>query len=184
MSSIVSRCSRGANADQAPERERASSVWPASLRGFLAAVTVTTALGLGVASRSVRSSSDGGSAEFPDLVLDPNAAPRQVLMALPHAGPTLVARLVEAREARPFASAEDARHRVIGLGPTTVAKLAPHLRFHTASGPVRHDDANTLDWQAVVAKKPVARRAKARLKKVTSLPTRLTSLDTKTDFFQ
>jgi competence protein ComEA len=173
-----------ANAHRPPLREGVPCLWRVSLRGILAAMIMTAALSLGVASRSVRSSSGGGSARLPELVLDPNTAPKQVLMALPHAGPTLVARLVEAREARPFASAEDARHRVIGLGPTTVAKLAPHLRFHTASGPVRHDDANTLDWQAVVAKKPVARRAKARLKKVTSLPTRLTSLDTKTDFFQ
>ena len=38
------------------------------------------------------------SSSFPDLVLDPNTAPEQVLMALPHAGPTLVGHLVEARD--------------------------------------------------------------------------------------
>jgi competence protein ComEA len=145
---------------------------------------IAAALWLGVASRSERSSSDGGSASIPDLVLDPNTAPRQVLMALPHAGPTLVGRLVDAREARPFASVEDARQRVIGLGPSTLAKLAPHLRFQTASGPDPDEDANTLDRQVVVAKKHVARRAKARPKRVTSLATQLTSLDSKTDSFQ
>jgi competence protein ComEA len=145
---------------------------------------MTAALSLGVASRSVRSSSGGGSARLPELVLDPNTAPKQVLMALPHAGPTLVGRLVKAREARPFASVEDARGRVIGLGPSTLAKLAPHLRFETRFGPDPDEDANTLEQQAVVAKKHVARRAKARPKKVTALPARLTSLDSRTDFFQ
>ena len=52
-----------------------------------------------------------------------------MLGALPHVGPSLVKKLVEQREVRPFASIEDLRRRVRGLGPATMARLAPHLRI-------------------------------------------------------
>jgi competence protein ComEA len=85
---------------------------------------------------------DSASALFraPDLVIDPNTAPAGVLEALPHLGPGLVARLIAEREVRPFRSAADLRRRVRGLGPATLAGLAPHLRFETtaetSAGPV------------------------------------------------
>jgi hypothetical protein len=143
---------------------------------------VMAAVSLGVASRSARPCSDDGNSNFPDLVLDPNIAPKQVLLALPHAGPSLVGHMVEERDKRPFMSVEDARRRVIGLGPSTLAKLAPYLRFQTATGSDPDQHSVIVDRKAVVAPQRVARRAKARVnrERPSSSPTRLTSLDSGT----
>ena len=69
----------------------------------------------------------------PHLALDVNTAPPQVLTALPHVGRALASRLVEARNERPFASLEDIGDRVRGVGPVTLARLAPYLRFESSS---------------------------------------------------
>jgi hypothetical protein len=53
---------------------------------------------------------------------------------LPHAGPSLVKKLVEQRQVRPFASMDDMKRRVRGLGPVTMARLGPHLRIGSPEG--------------------------------------------------
>jgi hypothetical protein len=73
----------------------------------------------------------------PELVLDPNTAPVRVLATLPHFGPTLANRLVEARSEGPFHSLEEVSDRVRGLGPVTLAGIAPYLRIEPESGPER-----------------------------------------------
>jgi DNA uptake protein ComE-like DNA-binding protein len=63
------------------------------------------------------------------LVVDPNSAPRGVLVALPRLGPVLVDRIITEREIRPFASLDDFDRRVKGIGPVTAASLAPYFKF-------------------------------------------------------
>jgi hypothetical protein len=63
------------------------------------------------------------------LVIDLNTAPPAVLMALPRLGPVLVDRIVKERQARPFRSLADFDDRVKGIGPVTVAAIAPYVRF-------------------------------------------------------
>ena len=65
------------------------------------------------------------------VLLDPNRADRALLMTLPGVGPVLAGRIVEDRERHgPFRTAEDLL-RVSGIGPTTLARLKPFLRFAT-----------------------------------------------------
>ena len=65
----------------------------------------------------------------PALVVEVNIDPPEVLVALPRIGPALVARIVEARQERPFRSLEDFDVRVRGVGPVTAKALRPFLRF-------------------------------------------------------
>ena len=65
------------------------------------------------------------------LRLDPNRAPRQVLVALPGLGPARVAAIETARASSPFRSLDDLDRRVKGIGPSTAASLRPHFRFHS-----------------------------------------------------
>lgn len=60
--------------------------------------------------------------------VDPNQASEEELCALPAIGPVLAKRIMEARKAQPFSRAEDLR-RVSGIGPKTLEKIRPHLRF-------------------------------------------------------
>jgi competence protein ComEA len=99
---------------------------------LLAILALAVGLGLRHASWDVPSAPP--TARVPDLVLDVNTAPEPVLAALPHVGPALVRRLVEARNQRPFTSPEDLKARVRGVGPVTLARIAPYLRFEPASG--------------------------------------------------
>ena len=69
------------------------------------------------------------SGSLPEFVLDPNTAPPEALLALPKLGPALVARIVEAREVRPFVSLGDFDKRVRGIGPATMTLLRPHLKI-------------------------------------------------------
>lgn len=65
------------------------------------------------------------------LRLDPNIAPRADLMLLPGIGPALADGILEYRNSLPppaFRSPQDLG-RVRRIGPATVEKLAPHLRF-------------------------------------------------------
>lgn len=63
--------------------------------------------------------------------VDPNAATVEALEGLPHIGPTLARRIVDARGDGPFRSAEDLRVRVRGIGPATLARIAPYLQFES-----------------------------------------------------
>jgi len=127
--------------EQKPGATRHAAVaetWPLEARTLLAVVAVTMAIGLLTVCRDAGSPSRKAFAAVPNLVLDPNSAPPQVLEALPTLGPTLVGRWVAARAERPFSSLADARRRVRGLGPASIAQLEPHLRFEP--GPVARTD--------------------------------------------
>jgi len=71
-------------------------------------------------------------AEQLQLRLDPDAASRQELMLLPRIGPVIADHIIEYREAlrpgRAFRIAEDLEN-VRRIGPLTVARLRPLLRF-------------------------------------------------------
>jgi competence protein ComEA len=96
---------------------------------LLALIAFLSAAALGVASRSLATGNRPPPHDLPVLVVDPNFAPASVLEALPHIGPSLVKQMTEQRRIRPFRSTEDLRRRVRGLGPLTLARLAPHLRI-------------------------------------------------------
>jgi len=72
----------------------------------------------------------------PNLVVDINTVPPQVLSALPMVGPRLARAVVAARLERPFDDLADLNRRVKGVGPETLARLAPYLRFGVAPGQV------------------------------------------------
>ena len=99
--------------------------WIAPARGMMAFLAASAALGL--IAVSPRASGPAGA--IPSLVVDPNTAPVEILVALPRLGPVLAGRIVEARESRPFRSIEDLDARVKGIGPATVAALKPYLRI-------------------------------------------------------
>jgi competence protein ComEA len=106
-----------------------AETWPVEARTLLAVLVVAMAIGLLTVCRDAGSSSRKAFAAAPNLVLDPNSAPPQVLEALPTLGPALVRRWVAARAQRPISSLADAGRRVRGLGPASRAQIAPYLRF-------------------------------------------------------
>src|SRR5271166_4011956 len=110
-----------------------SWTWPARARVLLAFVVLISGVALRVASDTLSTGLQRTCRVVPVLVVDPNTAPSSVLEALPHVGPSLVKQLIEQREIRPFGSTEDLRRRVRGLGPVTMARLAPHLRIKASS---------------------------------------------------
>lgn len=59
--------------------------------------------------------------------VDLNLAPAGEIEALPGVGPVLAARIVAAREEKPFASADDLG-RVPGVGPVTLERLRAFVR--------------------------------------------------------
>ena len=97
---------------------------------MLAALAISAAIGLmlGRADRPRPTSAKPGL-EVSELKLDPNRATAEALTALPHIGPTLARRIVEARADGPFRSPEDIRARVRGIGPATLAQIQPYLRI-------------------------------------------------------
>ena len=97
---------------------------------LLAGLVIVAGLGLEIAGQGVCSKRES-MAGPPELVLDANTAPVRALVALPHVGPALAKRLVEARAGRPFSSLDDLRERVRGVGPVTLARLEPYLRIGT-----------------------------------------------------
>src|SRR5262245_14740024 len=103
--------------------------WPVAVRGLIVVVVVVAALALRFAGCPVDDSTEA-IRRAPVLVVDPNEAPASVLSALPNVGPTLLAKLIEQRDRRPFVSTGDLRRRVKGLGPATLSGLAPHLRIN------------------------------------------------------
>ena len=72
----------------------------------------------------------------PNLVVDPNSVPPEVLAALPNLGPARVRAIEIARAKAPFRSAEDLDRKVKGIGPATIAELKPFLRFDSSSSPL------------------------------------------------
>ncbi len=91
---------------------------------------------------AVRISHQSGDAftVAPTLVVDANTAPARVLTALPHVGPHSCGAWVAARADRLFSSPEDAQSRVRGLGPATLAQIAPYLRFEPSTQSDVHYD--------------------------------------------
>src|SRR5262245_43038048 len=102
--------------------------WPEGARIVLAILAISAATGLALGRGN--SPSAGRKPAVPsDLVLDVNKASPQALASLPHIGPTLARRIADARADGPFRSREDLRARVRGIGPATLAQIAPYLRI-------------------------------------------------------
>jgi DNA uptake protein ComE-like DNA-binding protein len=83
--------------------------------------------------------STGG--DGPAAPLDPNTALLEDLIRLPGVGAALAGRIVQARDAEPFASIDDLR-RVRGLGRARIERLRPYLavpgeRVHARAGDPR-----------------------------------------------
>jgi competence protein ComEA len=104
--------------------------WNASERALLAAIAAALAIALGWSAWGTTEAE--GLLPAPELVVDPNTAPPEVLLALPRVGPTLVKAIVAARREAPFESLADFDARVRGVGPATLAALKPHLRIEPA----------------------------------------------------
>jgi competence protein ComEA len=164
-----------------PPPERRSLVvpwcWPAGARVLLAVLAITAGLGLRQASQDVPSLPPTDLA--PHLLLDVNEAPPRVLAALPHVGPALTRRLVEARIERPFVSLNDIGDRVHGVGPVTLARLAPYLDFESTSIP-RRERLASGDGMPSAVKPKALRRKTTRTKRLatTTVPPRLTAMAT------
>lgn len=60
--------------------------------------------------------------------INPNTAARDELMRLPNVGEKLANRIIEARAAKPFTKADDLG-TVSGVGPATLEKMKPYLKF-------------------------------------------------------
>jgi competence protein ComEA len=133
MSSSRRRCADGAQAGNPPRREAVTWPWPVGARSVLAGGLIIAAMGLALLRRSDHPKSRDECTVAPTLVVDANTAPARVLTALPHVGPTFVRAWVAARADRPFSSPEDAQSRVRGLGPATLAQIAPYLRFEPST---------------------------------------------------
>jgi hypothetical protein len=137
--------------------------WPLGARVVLIGSVIVCALGLAVASRGV-GTAPGLPAVKPDLILDPNTAPPQVLSVLPHIGPALARRIVEARVERPFTSLDDLRDRVRGLGPVHMAAIAPYIQIEAVSrSGLENLAGNLADWAP--GQPPLSRRKPSRSEK-------------------
>ncbi len=106
--------------------------WPEGTRVLLAAVAIAAAISL-AAGRAGQPRAGQRTRVASDLVLDMNTASPQALAALPHVGPTLARRIAEARADGPFRSPEDLRARVRGIGPATLAQIAPYVRIEAGT---------------------------------------------------
>lgn len=109
-----------------PERTSTPPVgpWSPAARGVLTALAVGVGLTVAVLAPSRRAE----PARPPVLVLDVNAAPVEALSALPGVGPALAAEIDARRSEAPFVDLPDLARRARGVGPATLARLAPHLR--------------------------------------------------------
>jgi DNA uptake protein ComE-like DNA-binding protein len=140
-----------------------TETWPIEARTLLAVIATATAIAIYAVNPDSRKSGRPGFAAAPNLVLDGNSAPPQVIEALPTLGPAMVRRWVAARSERPFSSLDDARRRVRGLGPASLPQIAPYLRFEpratTSSGEVgshlASDTKRKSKKPAYTARKPV-----------------------------
>jgi competence protein ComEA len=102
---------------------------------LLAVAILGSAVGLRSAAELTGRGPQRVAARPPVLRVDPSTAPAHVLEALPQIGPTMASRIVAERQVRPFASLDDLRRRVRGLGLATMAKLAPHLALEREPQP-------------------------------------------------
>lgn len=103
-------------ADTAWRRANGSGVDTVSITGLRSAVQQ----GIDAETRAGTPLADGER-------IDPNFADAAELRRLPGVGPTRAAAIIlDRRENGPYRALEDLE-RVVGLGPATVARLAPHL---------------------------------------------------------
>jgi competence protein ComEA len=93
---------------------------------LLAVLAIASAIGIGTGGRGLWRGREPVAVR-PEFKLDPSRATVDELAALPHIGPTLARRIVEARADGPFLGREDLRARVRGIGPVTLARIAPYL---------------------------------------------------------
>jgi hypothetical protein len=135
MSSIVHSADRPTCAmkPRAMRCGTSSETWPIEARALLALIVVVVAIGLLAICPDAARPSSKTLVAVPNLVLDANSAPPQVIQALPALGPTLASRWVAARKERPFVSLEDARRRVRGLGPVSARQITGYLTFRGPS---------------------------------------------------
>lgn len=61
-------------------------------------------------------------------ILNPNTASIEQLITLPEVGPEIAQHIVAARKVKPFTKADDLLD-VKGIGPKTLAKMQPRLKF-------------------------------------------------------
>lgn len=102
--------------------------WPEGARVLLAIAAIAAAIALGTSRRTTTPAAGRHEPPESGLVLDVNTATPEALAVLPHIGPTLARRIAEARAEGPFRSKEDLAARVRGIGPATLARIAPHVR--------------------------------------------------------
>lgn len=81
------------------------------------------------APRAVRGVRGTGAGKGPAAPLDPNTASLDSLQLLPGVGPVLAARIVAAREGGAVFRQGADLLAIKGIGPASLARLAPHLRF-------------------------------------------------------
>jgi competence protein ComEA len=125
--------------------------WPEASRVLLAVLAIAAAVGL-MAGRPGRPRAARPVLAAMVLRLDPNAATAEALEALPAIGPTLARRIVEAQADGPFRSPEDLQARVRGIGPATLARIKPYLRFDEEARGRPHPDAPAIAIVDAVAR--------------------------------
>jgi DNA uptake protein ComE-like DNA-binding protein len=79
--------------------------------------------------RPARGARGSGAAKGPPTPLDPNTAPLDSLQLLPGVGPVLAARIAAAREGGAVFRQPSDLLAIKGIGPASLARLAPFLRF-------------------------------------------------------
>ena len=168
MSSVPSSIPIEEEGEPASLREVIHWNWPAGARGLLAVAVIGAALSLAFASQSVPKSGTE-IVKAPDLLLDLNTVPARVLETLPHVGQTLVRQVVAARELRPLVSLDDAGSRVRGLGPVTLAQIAPYLRFEPSAQRGIENSGSTLQDRHAAKPRATGRKT-TRTRKPKSAP--------------
>ena len=84
-------------------------------------------------------------------LIDPNTAPRVLLLTLPQLGATAVARLIAERDRAPFLSIQDIDRRVRGIGPVTTGlwrgllDIPDERELALGAGPFRSTPRHTVD---------------------------------------
>lgn len=111
------------------DADAADDAPPAGAADSAAATTPAAGSGPTTPAGSAPSSRRTRVAKGPPVPLDPNRAPPDSLQLLPGVGPVMAGRIVAAREqGTVFRKPEDLL-AIKGIGPATLARLAPFLRF-------------------------------------------------------